>query len=78
MTIPTVATFPFTRISADVILTLVDKLGGDRDTALFGAYRVRGEPAAGAGVSRRRDRRRLTDELHIGQSERVETTDETI
>jgi hypothetical protein len=29
----------FTRISADAILTLVDKLGGDRDTALFGAYR---------------------------------------
>jgi hypothetical protein len=30
---------PFTRISADAIVTLVDKLGGDRDTALFGAYR---------------------------------------
>src|SRR5436190_8954200 len=30
---------PFARISHDDILALVDKLGGDRDTALFGAYR---------------------------------------
>jgi elongation factor P hydroxylase len=30
---------PFARISHDDILAVVDKLGGDRDTALFGAYR---------------------------------------
>jgi len=30
---------PFARISHDNILALVDKLGGDRDAALFGAYR---------------------------------------
>ena len=30
---------PFARISHDDILALVDKLGGERDTALFGAYR---------------------------------------
>jgi hypothetical protein len=30
---------PFARISHDDILALVDNLGGERDTALFGAYR---------------------------------------
>ena len=30
---------PFARISHDEVLALVDKLGGERDTAFFGAYR---------------------------------------
>jgi hypothetical protein len=30
---------PFARIHHDDILALVDKLGGERDTALFGAFR---------------------------------------
>jgi hypothetical protein len=36
---PETERIPFARISHDDILTLVDKLGGDRDTALYGAYR---------------------------------------
>jgi len=36
---PDAERIPFTRIRHDDILALVDKLGGERDTALFGAFR---------------------------------------
>jgi hypothetical protein len=36
---PDAERIPFARISHDDILAAVDKLGGERDTALFGAYR---------------------------------------
>jgi hypothetical protein len=35
---PDAERIPFARISHDDILALVDKLSGDRDAALFGAY----------------------------------------
>jgi hypothetical protein len=36
---PEAERIPFARISYDAIMALVAKLGGEPDTALFGAYR---------------------------------------
>jgi hypothetical protein len=54
----------------DAIKNLVVKLGGEPDTALFGAFRDEwaDDDAPAPEYPARRDRRRLTSALHIGQS----------